>query len=232
MSRANLEDVIAYNFRTRSGSWGTVEFALTGPFVVPVDAPLGYLLNPNGSDRNVVLPAITAQTQGRYLFLAHTGSANLLEVFNSLGATVATLEVDDTALLLASRSEWVVLQGVGQSILAALHDLFRAPMVVTGAVATIADNVSKVVVKRVNPTATTLNLPMVVGRGSPLMISDLSTGIISAGGHTITLTPSGAENVMGLSSYPLFSPSGLTGDVGSAAVTLWPVPAENQWIVT
>lgn len=74
---------------------------------------------------------------------------------------------------------------------------------VTTASVNIALDTSAALIRRVAPTATTINLPSIADHvAHQLAIADLSTGIVE---HTITLTPSGAEKIMGASSWQLVS---------------------------
>jgi hypothetical protein len=98
---------------------------------------------------------------------------------------------------------------------------------VTGASAAVGVNDAIVTIERVAPTATSLALPNTAFRGGrELLIADLSTGITDPTGHTITLTPDGAEKIMNASSWPLFSNS-----VSLASIRLTPVPSKSTWII-
>lgn len=69
----------------------------------------------------------------------------------------------------------------------------QAPVVVSGASATVAATTSVIVIQRAAPAATALTLGPVAARlGLPLLIIDLSTGVTA---HTITVTPDGAETI-------------------------------------
>lgn len=89
------------------------------------------------------------------------------------------------------------------------------PVVVTTSSATIAAGTMAVAVQRSAPSTTTLTLPAVADQdGVPLKIADYSTSVTD---HQITLTPASGEEIMGLSSWVLYSTA-----ASLAGVTLIP----------
>jgi hypothetical protein len=95
---------------------------------------------------------------------------------------------------------------------------------VAGAVGIVNVPTTLLAVQRVAPVTTVLELPPVAGRkGLQLQIVDWSTAVT---GHTITLTPNGAETVMQLASFDLLS----TADQ-LAGVTLYPSIDLAGWVI-
>jgi hypothetical protein len=98
----------------------------------------------------------------------------------------------------------------------------KEPTVVTGAAAAVAAGTAAIAIQRAAPATTALTLPAVAAQnGVPLHISDWSTAVT---GHTITITPNGAETIMSLSSWQLFSNATQLG-----SVTLYPSTTLSGW---
>lgn len=95
---------------------------------------------------------------------------------------------------------------------------------VTTASQAIAAGTPAVAVNRASPVTTALSLPTVASQsGLALSIFDWSTGV---SGHTITITPNGAETIMRAATWPLFSNA-----VSLAGVTLRPSTVLNGWFI-
>lgn len=95
---------------------------------------------------------------------------------------------------------------------------------VTTSSQTIIAGTPAVAVNRVSPTTTALALPSVASQPTlQLSIFDWSTSVT---GHTITLTPNGAETIMRQSSWPMFSNAS-----SLASLTLRPSTALNGWFI-
>jgi len=92
------------------------------------------------------------------------------------------------------------------------------------AAAAVAATTSLFAIQRTAPVATALTLPSVAGRaGKPLQIVDWSANVA---GHTVTVTPNGAETIMQRASFQLLS----TADQ-LAGVTLYPSFDLNGWVI-
>ena len=111
------------------------------------------------------------------------------------------------------------------------QSLFSPPVVgsnvfqsVSGVSANIGITTSLLAIQRVNPAATALNLPSVIGHGkNPLRIVDWSTAVTA---HAITITPFGTETIMQLPNWVLnSSPAQLSG------VDLFPSVDLNGWVI-
>lgn len=96
--------------------------------------------------------------------------------------------------------------------------------IVTDPTDTIDDGTTIAVVNRDAPVTTTLALPTVASRnGQPLRVADFSTNVTE---HGITLDAAGADTIMRLGTYTLFS-----NTVQLSGVTLYPVAELNGWII-
>lgn len=105
MSRQNLEDNLTRRQRHNSPSFGTAKLLLTGPYPISDSGPTFHFLDPNGSNRNVVLPAIRSNG-GQLYFVKNTGSSGSLLIVDVLGAAVDTVVPGDTAILFSSPIDW------------------------------------------------------------------------------------------------------------------------------
>lgn len=84
-----------------------------------------------------------------------------------------------------------------------------------------------IAIVRSGPTATGLMLgPAADRNGLALFIKDLSTGITDPTGHTITITPNGAETIDGAASHDLF-----VNSVSKRSAILVPSEDLNGWYV-
>jgi hypothetical protein len=106
--RSNQEDTNAFNTLLKSGRFSHDRKVLTGDVVVTKNGPLVNFLDPNGADRNVVLPALEG---GRFYVVGNVGTAQRLIVQSANSLTITTLLPGDVALLCASDAEWVALRG-------------------------------------------------------------------------------------------------------------------------
>jgi hypothetical protein len=64
------------------------------------------VLDPNGSDRDVVLPA---ELDGLAYHIRHSGSANSLNVKNDAGSVVLTLAANESAVYACDGTTWTAL---------------------------------------------------------------------------------------------------------------------------
>jgi hypothetical protein len=64
--------------------------------------------DPNGSNRNVDLPA---EALGQSFFIAHVGGANTITVRNDAAGTEATLAAGEVATCVSGASVWRVVKG-------------------------------------------------------------------------------------------------------------------------
>jgi len=95
-------------------------------------------------------------------------------------------------------------------------------LVTTGA-ANVGALTTMLAVQRDNPGITTLALPTVAGRTTPLQIVDWSTNVAA---HQLLYTPNGIETIMRRSNFSSYStPDQLAG------ITLFPVPDLNGWVI-
>lgn len=99
---------------------------------------------------------------------------------------------------------------------------------VIGASATVDPNTGLVIIQRVAPTATALQLPSVHAVGGVLGILDWSTAVSS---HVITLTPFPGQTIMRHSTFQIVSTGDGGVDVALASLVLVPVPAINGWMI-
>ena len=91
-----------------------------------------------------------------------------------------------------------------------------------GAVTVDADTDDIVVIKKTVAAATTVNLPSAANRDDarPVKIVD---GKLDAATNNITITPSGVETIVGLTTYVI------NFDAGS--IELWPLPDGTAWYI-
>lgn len=106
--RGNQEDTSAFNTHFQSGRFSHSRKVLTSDVFITVNGSLVNFFNPNGVDRNAYLPELE---EGRFFVVSNVGVANLVVVRDSLGVLKTSLLPGDTALLFASKSEWVALRG-------------------------------------------------------------------------------------------------------------------------
>lgn len=128
-----------------------------------------------------------------------------------------TLFLWDPTLLayaLATPALWTALLAPGAY-------LFQS---VTTPTAAVASNVTLLGIQRASPATTGITLPPVATRaGRALQVVDWSSAVV---GHAVTLTPFGAETIMRLPAFNLFS----TADQ-LAGVTLQPSTDLNGWVI-
>lgn len=106
--RGNLEDNKTFNQHFQSGRFSHTRKVAIGDIVLTTNGSLVNFIDANGSTRNVTLPVFE---EGRFYVVANVGSANSLTVRNAGGTLITTLIPGDTALLFASKTEWVALRG-------------------------------------------------------------------------------------------------------------------------
>lgn len=107
MARQLLQDSDAFRFLFQSGKLGASTQALTGNLTLTEDSPILHLVDPNGSNRTITLPA--AQL-GCFFLIGNSGSANSILVNNSVAALQTTLTAGQGALLASNGSTWMVLR--------------------------------------------------------------------------------------------------------------------------
>ncbi len=99
------------------------------------------------------------------------------------------------------------------------------PTSVTSASGNVTAGTSAVAVRRVAPSATTIFLPTVAAQGGvPIRIFDWSTLVTD---HAITITPSGSETIMQMSSWPIYS-----NTVQLAGILLTPSTTLGGWYIS
>lgn len=106
--RSNLEDNKSFNQHFQSGRFSHTRKVAIGDIVLTTNGSLVNFIDANGSTRNVTLPTFE---EGRFYVVANVGAANNLTVRNSGGTLITTLIPGDTALMFASKTEWVALRG-------------------------------------------------------------------------------------------------------------------------
>lgn len=106
--RGNQEDTSAFNTHFQSGRFSHSRKVLTSDGAITVNGSLVNFFKASGADRNVYLPEFE---DGRFYVASNVGVVNLVVMRDSLGTLVTTLLPGDTALLFASKSEWVALRG-------------------------------------------------------------------------------------------------------------------------
>lgn len=84
----------------------------TGNITLTVDSKPVQVIDPNGANRNVTLPAV-AQSHGLLFFITHSGSANTLAVKNPGGTTIGTVGQGQAAIAWCDSTGWSCLVGVG-----------------------------------------------------------------------------------------------------------------------
>lgn len=104
--RSHLEDNRLDRVDIQSQLWGVDRVALTGNFTIPDDFPFMLFLDPNGSDRDVTLPALG---RGKAHIIENVGSANSLIIKTPAGATLTTLSNVQGAMFVCSGQEWKYL---------------------------------------------------------------------------------------------------------------------------
>lgn len=220
--RANLEDNLARRLRHNSPSFGIVNYALNGTYVIANDGPTYHFLNPGASDRTVFLPELE-QLGGQHYIIANTGSLQLLNVVDSNGVAVVTIGPNETALFASSPFLWRYLMGSSTGA-AYVSGMLREPRVTALASDTVGSTDVTIAIVKAAPTATGIQLPTVASRnGIPVRIVDWSTAVVE---HTITITPAGAETIMRQATWPIVS-----NTVSLASITLYPSTTLGGWMV-
>ena len=220
--RANLEDVLIRRARHNSPSFGTVSYELSGTFVLPANGPTFHFLDGGASDRTVYLPELM-EAGGQQYIIANTGSSNSLNVVDADGVAVATLAFNDVGMFLSSATDWKHIHHSDQ-VIGAIAGLFSTPRIVTGATFTVSSTEISIAINRSAPVTTDGTLPSVASRnGRPVRIVDYSTSVT---GHTITLTPNGAETIMRQATWTLVSNA-----ASLAGVTLYPSTGLSGWYI-
>lgn len=220
MSRINLENNLARQLRLLSPSHEVLETILSGSFVVPDDGPMFLFLDGGLAARTVFLPEIPPQGGLMYI-VANIGATNVLDVVDDNGVAVASIVENQVGIFFCSYTEWGVVIGFPSAFNAFIDGLLSEPRVVTGDFVVGAADVT-IAIQKVAPAATGGTLPTVASRnGLPVSVVDWSSAVV---GHTITLTPNGAETIMGQATWTLFSNA-----ANLASLTLWPSVTLNGW---
>jgi hypothetical protein len=99
---ANLSDVLLL-----SGKMGTHRKTMDGDTSVVEEGSLQQFLDPNGSDKSILLPELAA---GLFFLFTNVGSANDLLIKDAQSNLLTTVEYGQTALFVSSDEEWAVLR--------------------------------------------------------------------------------------------------------------------------
>lgn len=213
--RSNLDSARIARSRHFAMKWTGVTMRLVGVFVVPVEGPMCYFLDPNGADRNVVLPELEEE---RFVVIANTGSANELSILDADSNVLTNISADGVGLFIAA-SEWRwILQS--RDWLEDIVGITKDVRVVTasGTITATATDAGIAVNKSV-AAATAVQLGPVAARlGMPLRIIDWKG---DAETNNITILPNGAETIMGEVSLVLAS--------NKASVMLYPSINLSTW---
>lgn len=220
--RANLEDLQARRVRHLSPKYGVILHTLTGTFLVPDDGPSFLFFDPGAADRTVMLPVISPFAGQQYL-ISNSSSTRVLNITDADGVAVGTLGSLETGLFSSSMSVWRMISSSALGT-AYLSMLLREPRLVTTGSDSVGATDMALAVSRAAPSTTAISLPAVASRNKvPARIIDWSTAVTD---HTITLTPNGAETIMGQATWPLFSNS-----ASLASITLYPSTVLSGWYV-
>lgn len=84
------------------------ETTATGTVTLTATSDMYQFIAPNGSNRNVQLPA---ESLGRTYFIVHTDGANTLTILNDAAATEATLATGECVTLISGASVWRAIKG-------------------------------------------------------------------------------------------------------------------------
>lgn len=95
-----------------SARYGNMRLALVGTFVIQIEGPTVYFLDPGVVQRDVFLPSITPDAGQLYL-IANLGMSNRLRVLDHEGIFQALLEPDNSAFFVSYVTGWIVVTGGG-----------------------------------------------------------------------------------------------------------------------
>lgn len=189
--RTNLENPRIYEARLSGIRHSTVTSVLTGTFVVPDEGPTVWAFDAGLADKAVRLPALTKEKQ---IVVGNVGSTNALNITDSAGNALITLQPQGLVIFFATAVRWVWTVTAFASGPLGITTL-------TGSSAVLATDVN---VQVNSAGVAVLTLPTSVAwltasgaRGLPLSIFDIS-GAASA--NNITINPSGGQTISGLAS--------------------------------
>ncbi len=102
--RNRIEDAEAFKVRQTAPRYNTVNYTLTGPFVISPDAPNVFMLDPGGAARDVYLPVvvtgggqeITIYNTGTEDISVRTAGGTLVTTLNTVSAAVFNSDPDGT----------------------------------------------------------------------------------------------------------------------------------------
>jgi len=97
------------------GGWGAETLAAAR--TLTMRDPQMFALDPDGSDRDVVLPTVTVSHNGYYMWLANAASAaKNLVVKNAAGSTIGTVNQSEMGIFYVdSDGDWVLFGIFGYS---------------------------------------------------------------------------------------------------------------------
>lgn len=194
--RSNIEHARIHGARLLAPTRDLIRFTLTGPFVIPDEGPSMNFFDPGASTRTVFLPHISAQA-GQEIFIANMSATQDINVVDSDGVAVVTLQETETGLFISYRSGWryITYSTAGSAFVNEI--LNWTSQTVTAASATIAAVASEVYVNFAG--AVTLTLPdcetwfaahdMLT---SHLLIKDVSG---AASTNNVTINRAGADAI-------------------------------------
>lgn len=112
--RSNLDDNKADKLDINSAKFGCERLVLSGNITLVEGMPFMLFFDTNGSNRDVVLPALK---RGLAFIIENVGASHSLVVKTAAGATVATLTNVQGALFVCSGQEWKYLTNtIGDSL--------------------------------------------------------------------------------------------------------------------
>lgn len=156
------------NARVGVDPWGGyVEATLSGARTLDGSSPKHQRLNPNGSNRNVTLPA-EETSKGKEFFIANTGTSGNLVVLDDAAATISTVNPGEQGVFTCNGTNWLGevtffnASGGGQPYIAGTQIASTAAEI---------DAACDVSTRLVNTTATTLSITAAAHAGRIVKIS-------------------------------------------------------------
>jgi hypothetical protein len=225
--RSNLENNLAYKLRLQSTQHEITRFNLVGPFVIPPDGSEFQFLDPGASARTVFLPAISPGG-GQFFMICNLSLTQDLNVVDSFGVAVATVQETQSMIFVSSRTAWSFLAALTAAqiaLLTSIGPIFTqisafTRQTVVGAAAVIAPTDIEVWVNFAG--AVTLTMPdaaawLAAHPFGNLFIKDISG---AASSNNILINRVGTDLMDGASSVSI------TSDFGGFALR---VSAANKW---
>jgi len=179
--------------------WVNVQTLSANKTLVDTDV-LFQSLNPNGSDRDVTLPALGS---GNHAFvIANSGGANVLTVKNPAAATLAILAAGDAALFASDGVTWRLSKIAASATQPGIVELATSTEIDTGTDATRAMPVDQFVASKRNVkhieirlVDATVDVEVAASKGGDFRLPSVTGTIVDVGAYHDTAGVTGDEVV-------------------------------------